>query len=521
MTKPRHHAKELYRQLRAMPWTQLWEVEATRFNRATGQERLEQVAVIRAVGAVFPESGAPEQREKVVEWLRQLLHDPEEKVRRYAMAALPKLGAGAGEEQELLNLLRSGTSEREVKFLGKTLDKIGGTATLQALETANALSPQTEQKVRASVARNQSPSTIVMDRVISGFAGLRIHLRGRKGLEDFVRQEVEAQGRFLITAVEPGLVAITSPGPFTLADLFTLRCFGTVGFVLGRVDPGGKSQEAYVEILASSITSPLARGLLEELTEGPIRYRLEFVAKGHQRGTVRAVVNRAFGCCPNILNDARQAPWAIDVHPLGRGRGESVELRPRLSPDPRQVHRLGDVPAASHPPLAACMTRLAGVQENESVWDPFCGSGLELIERTLLGPVRRIFGTDISEEAVEIAKRNFAAALPGAVEARFISCDFREFANLEKLGKSSLTLVITNPPLGRRVPIRNLRGLFDDLFAAAAALLAPGGRLILTNPFPMESPQPSLKLDFRQVVDLGGFTCRLERYRKVRDDGRQ
>src|SRR5690606_21840379 len=145
---------------------------------------------------------------------------------------------------------------------------------------------------------------------------------------------------------------------------------------------------------------------------------------------------------------------------------------------------------------------------------PFCGSGLELIERALLGGVQQVYGTDLSAEAIEIARRNFDAALPGAVESRFTCCDFREFAASGTVPPGILTLVVTNPPLGRRVPVRNLRGLFDDLFAAAAFLLKPGGRLVLTNPFPMEASPPSLKLDFRQVIDLGGFTCRLERYCK-------
>jgi tRNA G10 N-methylase Trm11 len=190
-----------------------------------------------------------------------------------------------------------------------------------------------------------------------------------------------------------------------------------------------------------------------------------------------------------------------------------VELRPRISPDPRHAYRLDDVPAASHPPLAACMARLAGRQENEIVWDPFCGSGLELIERALLGGVTRLIGTDLSDQAVAIAKRNLTAAQPGFTGARFICGDFRDVAREENL--SGLTLIVSNPPLGRRVPIRNLRGLFEDIFAVAAKVLAPGGRLVITNPFRMESPQPSLKLLSRQVVDLGGFECRLEAYRKT------
>ena len=507
--KSAHTGKELYRQLRAVPWEQLWTEDVARFDRATARERFEAVSVIRAVGVVFSESGPARQKDEVQQWLRRLLHDPEEKIRRYAMAALPKIGAGEGEEAELLALLRKGTGERETKFLGRTLDKIGGEATLEILAATGALSAQTEQKVRASLARNQSPSAIVMDRAITDFDGLRIHLRGRAGLEDIVREEVEAQGKFRVLEVQPGLVAITAQASFTLGDIFALRCFGTVGFVLGLAK--SVSDAAYVEALASIIASPLSQRLLGALTTGAIRYRLDFVAKGHQRAAVRQVANRAYALCPAILNDAREAPWAMDIHP--GADGDSVELRPRISPDPRHAYRLDDVPAASHPPLAACMARLAGRQENESVWDPFCGSGLELIERALLGGVRSVFGTDLSEQAVAIARRNFAAAQPGFTEAQFSCCDFRDFARNEAL--AALTLIISNPPLGRRVPIRNLRGLFDDIFAVAAKVLAPGGRLVFTNPFRMESPQPTLKLESRQTVDLGGFECRLELYRKA------
>ena len=507
--KSANASKELYRQLRAMPWEQLWTDEVAQFDRASPRERFERVSVVRAVGVVFLESGPAAQRDEVRQWLRKLLQDPEEKIRRYAIAALPKIGAGASDEAELLTLLRSDTGDRERKFLGQTLDKIGGEATLKALGATGTLGLQTEQKVKASLARSQSPSTVVMNREIADFPGLRIHLRGRAGLEGIVREEVAAQGEFSVLDVQPGLVAIAPKAPFTLADIFALRCFGTAGFVLGHVKSAEESAAA--EALASVIASPLSLRLLSALTQGAIRYRLDFVAKGHQRAAVREVANRASALCPQILNDAREAPWAIDIHPTTDG--ESVELRPRISPDPRHAYRLDDVPAASHPPLAACMARLAGRQEKESVWDPFCGSGLELIERAMLGGAVSVLGTDLSDQAIAIARRNFAAAQPGFTGARFACADFRDFAREENL--AGLTLIISNPPLGRRVPIRNLRGLFEDIFAVAAKVLAPGGRLVFTNPFKMESPQPSLKLQSRQTVDLGGFECRLELYRKV------
>jgi tRNA G10 N-methylase Trm11 len=203
----------------------------------------------------------------------------------------------------------------------------------------------------------------------------------------------------------------------------------------------------------------------------------------------------------------------VDLQPIRNGI--SVELRPKLTPDPRFTYREGDICAASHPPLAACMARLAGRVKNEIVWDPFCGSGLELIERALLGGVQCIYGTDISPDAIDISRANFASSKVKAVQAKFASCDFRDYAKVEGLGPESVTLIITNPPMGRRIRVPNMRKLFEDLFAVAAAVLRPGGRLIFANPLHIEPLDPSLKLKYRKVVDLGGFNCRLEMYLKL------
>ncbi|MBU1693715.1 MAG: methyltransferase [Verrucomicrobia bacterium] len=506
--------KDFYRQLRVLSCGQLWKVEVARFNKATAKERMERVAVIRAVGVVFAASGTAEQRAEVRLWLVGLLRDPCEKIRRYAITALPKIGAGPGEEAELLSLLRTTVVEREQKSLGQALDKIGGPATLEVVDGGRGFLPQTEQKVKASVARSQRPSKIRMDRTLSRFTRLRIHLRCRRGLEKIVRDEVKErmgpQGRFRIAEVRRGLVAITPAVPFSVADLYTLRCFGTVNFVLGTVRSTNAAES--IEALAATITSPLSRELLSTFTEGSIRYRLEFISKGHQRGAVRLVANRAYALCPDILNDARLAPWAIDIHPAGRG--SSVELRPRLAPDPRFYYRRQDIAAASHPPLAACMARLAGKVEEEIVWDPFCGSGLELVERALLGGVQSVYGTDVSPEAIAIARDNFSVAKVKSIQSKFTCCDFRDFAAVEGLGPDSITLIITNPPMGRRIRIPDMRGLFADFFTVAATVLKPGGRLVFVNPLRIGPLDPSLQLQSRQVVDLGGFDGRLEVYLK-------
>jgi 23S rRNA G2445 N2-methylase RlmL len=492
--------KELYNQLRKLSCDELWETEVPAFDKAPPKERAAKVALVRAVGVVFSESGTKPQKEAVRSWLSALLKDPDEKIRRYAMAALPKLGASGGDEAELLALLKQTTVEREKKFLSQTLEKIGGEATLREV---SGLSARTEQKVKASVARSSQPSSVRLDKTLAAISQLRIHLRGRDGLENIVRTEVEESiargGKFRILSTTKGLVVLAPTAHFSLSDLYSLRCFGTIGFVLGKVP--GDVTNALPEI----ITAPATRRILEAFTEGSIRYRIEFIGKGHQRAAVREIATRAYERCPDILNDSQQAPWMVEV------RSETVELRPRISPDPRFAYRQHDVPAASHPPLAACIARLAGRMDDEVVWDPFCGSGVELVERAMLGGVRELHGTDLSEPALDFARKNIVAAGLQHLPIHLTCCDFREYRNLRP---GSATLVISNPPMGRRVPIPNMRGLFQNLLEKSAEVLKPGGRLIFPNPLKMDTPPRGLALVSRQPVDLGGFECKLELYRK-------
>ena len=83
---------DLYRQLRELPAAQLWTVEVPKFDQLGPKERNQQVALVRAVGVVFSTSRNPEMKAAVKAWMIGLLQDPSEKIRRYATAAIPKLG---------------------------------------------------------------------------------------------------------------------------------------------------------------------------------------------------------------------------------------------------------------------------------------------------------------------------------------------------------------------------------------------------------------------------------------------
>lgn len=503
----------LYRELRQLTGDQLWQVEVPRFDRAGPRERVQRVAVIRAVGVVIGSTGTPELVSAAREWVRSLLTDPEEKVRRYALSALPKLGAGAEEERTVLSLADRPVSASEKRQAAKTLGLIGGAASLVAVagREEGDLDPM-RQRIQARLARDQGTS-LKLEASIVGWRGMEVNLHSRTGLEEWVAEEARTDGILRrccrVVRLDPGRCILVMTGPFSVADLCRSRCFETVAFHLGTVSLASANDPmaAVAEIVASS----RVESLLRSVTEGTLRYRAGWAADSAAVFPIRPFAEAVFRRNSRLLNDSREALWNIVLREHS-GR-VVVELVPKLVPDPRRPFRRGDVPAASHPPLASALARLAGAGPAATVWDPFCGSGLELIECGLLGGVKRLIGSDLSEEALEVAQRNLSAAQLGRIETVLLQGDFREVAERD-LSPGSVEVVITNPPLGMRVQVNDLRGLLGDLLGVAAMVLRPGGRLVFPNPVRGLPVPPALERDYSRAVDMGGFRCWLERYLK-------
>ena len=229
------------------------------------------------------------------------------------------------------------------------------------------------------------------------------------------------------------------------------------------------------QAIARVVTSAAARDIFATWTEGPVRYRIGW-AEGRAPAS-RHVGHRARHrrARPEFVNDPTASTWEIVV--AQDGDLVEVAIAPRALEDPRFVWRRGRRSRRVAPrPIAAALARVAGPREDDIVWDPFVGSGAELVERALLGPHRALFGSDSIARAIAVARVNLARRrVRGSPRA----------ARRPHPAPPGVTLIITNPPMGRRAA-RNVGtgDTLDRFVAHAAEALTTRGRLVWMAPWP-------------------------------------
>ena len=150
---------------------------------------------------------------------------------------------------------------------------------------------------------------------------------------------------------------------------------------------------------------------------------------------------------------------------------------------------------------------VAGVRSDERVWDPFVGSGAELVERARRAQRATDSGSDTSETALAAARANLEAA---HVSASLVLADVHQ-------RPGPVDVIVTNPPLGSRVRV-DAGGAARRVPPQLRAQLAPGGRLVWITPVPRKTEaiatRCGLRLNRAIEIDLGGVHGRLERWDK-------
>jgi len=426
-------------------------------------------------------------------WLFERLRDADDKTRRNAIVALGKVDGAEGA------LVDAWAREKRVdhrRSIAASLGKVGGARALELLRTVATDDSELRRIANEAVLKLERTSKRdergTIDPKVAPESPIAVRFRCRRGLESLLVDELFELGA---RGTAPGVVEARAQLP--IASLFRPRTALSFGFPLAA----GKGElEARV---AGAIVTGLP--LLRRFTKGPITYRLEWVAKGHRRASTFRVARQVAERAPELINDPTASLWEIVIEE--RDAELYIDARPKAVEDPRFTYRVADVPASSHPTIAAALARVAGVRREEVVWDPFVGSGVELIERARLGPYRAMYGSDLEPSAIAAAGRNLEAA---GHKALLVVSDARECRPPEPV-----SLVITNPPMGRRVlEHRAIEPLFDAVLANVRAVMRRDGRVVWLSPIFGRSVELANKHGFRVerrgAIDLGGFDAELQ-----------
>jgi 23S rRNA G2445 N2-methylase RlmL len=478
------------------------DVLAALFVRAHDPEARVRAGVYRTLGRIAPKG------EREATRVASGLDDPDPRVRRAAADALGKLTgseATRAVEEALLSAWDKDPRPEMVRAIVGSLGKLGSVRALPRLRAATE-----EGAATASVAR-RAALTVARDAVRgheSAIEGARaapfrvdVVLRCRSGLERIVAEEAAAWLP-AVSRPRPGSGVVVARLDGTLRDLFRVRTADSFALLLPPVALTRPPDEA----LAAALTSDVARRVFETWTTGLVRYRIHWADTGHRRAATWRAAHLLAAMRPEWINDPRNSPWEV----IAREDGDAlqVELRPKGLRDPRFDYRVKDVPAASHPPLAAALVRAAEPQPEDSVWDPFVGSGVELVERAIFAPFAQLLGTDLDPRALEAARAN--------LEAADISRVRLERADATRYAAQDTTLILTNPPMGRRLSRdRSLGPLLDRFLTHASGLLPRGGRLVWVSPLGSRTAATAgalgLFVELDEEVDMGGFRARLQR----------
>jgi 23S rRNA G2445 N2-methylase RlmL len=450
---------------------------------------------------------------ELVEPLLAALDDRDPKAQRNAIIALGKLDDPRVADA-LLQRAATETRLPHLRSLADALGKVGGEAALAWLRDLDDRGDRELTRIRGraekiaarSLRREEAgPSTVDLEAAVD--APMTVELRCRRGLEELLVAEIAARGILdKATIAEPGAIRGRTTKSARLGALWEARLALEVVFPLSR----GRGPEA--RVIADALRDPRLRARLQRWTKGPLRYRLDLEG-GHRRAAVWRVAEAVAAAAPELENDPTASAW--EVRARRRGPTLEVSLLPKAVDDPRFAYRRGDVPAASHPTIAAALALLAyegrQVDDDAVVWDPFVGSGLELCERGLLGPYAALWGSDVDPRALEVAAANLDAAGLARHELRLSDARTTRIPG-------GVSLILSNPPLGRRVHRGGAQDLLCEVLPNLAANLRRGGRLVWITPDPRRTrgaaEAAGLRLERDLRVDLGGFAGTIERWRR-------
>ncbi|MBB5835210.1 methyltransferase domain-containing protein [Kribbella italica] len=267
----------------------------------------------------------------------------------------------------------------------------------------------------------------------------RVLVRTVTGLEHLAAAELTSAGHRVLDLSKRQLVVdatqvILSEPPKLADDLFLIGA---------SVDDPGRTKDAL-----KALTRQLRRQLVVPLPhDEPFAVSASYVGKRTYNrydveDLVGAVIAERTGARYHSRRTSTPPEHRTDWRVVLDGDSVHVGVRPFPAPLHRRNWRQHTVPGSLHPPVAAAMAQLAGLEPGQVVLDPFCGAGTILIEAQRLEPGAEYVGADHAEASLRAAERN-AASIQwqlGDAQSPQIAAD----------------RILTNPPWDVRLTIGNL-----------------------------------------------------------------
>lgn len=449
----------------------------------------------------------------LVDAVFEALGDSAPEVQRAAIVALGKfpsdLTASLPLEARLLELLPTAAGP-EQRALIEALGKVGAIAATEALGRLTVNSEYEQgllDKAKVLLARNTETldESDEVDFDVPLGEPYTLSLSFRSGLGRIVAGQLGAQLR-----AEPDGLARLRLRHFRGPLATTLKARSMLAPAIELPLERGLSDEDQVARIVELLCCERITGLLERLSSAKPRLRFSVTGEGHRRALLWSLSERLQKTTTRILAHPRAALWEAR---LELGSEPRLFLEPRRYRDPRFNYRVTDISGASHPTIAAALAHVLGVEPNDVIWDPFVGSGLELIERGKLGAYTELIGTDVDPDALARAQQNVDGA--GLPRVRLLPGDARSAS------PKVVTGIVTNPPLGvRHARDGHLTELLLGFLDNAKRWLAPGGRLVWLSPMPARTAEYAQKLGFiverGGPVDVSGLTPELQVFRVPR-----
>jgi len=151
---------------------------------------------------------------------------------------------------------------------------------------------------------------------------------------------------------------------------------------------------------------------------------------------------------------------------------KTAEINRSQFDDRKVQHRPFFSPISLHPKLARALVNLSLIKKDETLLDPFCGTGGILIEAGLIGA--RTIGSDVEDKMIEGCKKNL---------------DFYRIKNYElfcsDIGNinryiAEVDAVVTDLPYGKSTTTKGeyIQQLYERAFENISKILKPGRRAV-------------------------------------------